>query len=476
MQDAIVLPRAGRAARDVPMRARPALMRSVTLRSAMLLLLDAAAVVAVAVLTPMPARLHFRLAFALCLAVLTAAMGGGEGLRIGALNRRLHPRRDAEESVWRFLAALVIMRLVAGLLDRGGLITAGWMAADGLATPAVLAGLRLARWKAAGARGTGEAIVILDEPVDERGLEAALAMHGIAGVAGAYCPRERYNAGSWPVIQAAQLHAVLRDAGANDVVFVRRAADADGEIFAALFRDVFALPVRVWLTMDVESMFAGKLHGAAGRYRLVAMLGEATLSAGNPLKRTFDVVAGAALLMLASPVMALIAAALRVSGTRSVLFRQARIGVGGKPFALLKFRTMNCADDAVFAQARPGDLRVTRVGRWLRKTSLDELPQLVNVVRGEMSLVGPRPHAAATTVEGQSFEAAAKSYRLRYRVKPGMTGLAQIRGQRGATDDVAALERRVASDLEYIESWSLWLDVSILLRTVPAIVRGRNAY
>jgi hypothetical protein len=244
-------------------------------------------------------------------------MGGGQGIyRAGGLNRR----RDAEDCVGRFLAALAIMRLVAGLLDRGGLISAGWMAADGLATSAVLAGLRLARWPAGrGARGAGQAILILDEPVDERGLEAALAAHGIAGgVAGVYCPSGRFHAGKWPAVQAAQLNAVLRDSGVNDVVFVRRAGDQDGEIFAALFRDVFALPVRVWLTLDVESMFAGKLHDAAARYKLVAMLGEATLSAGNPLKRMFDIVAGAMLLALVSPVMAVIAACLRMgcSGRR----------------------------------------------------------------------------------------------------------------------------------------------------------------
>jgi lipopolysaccharide/colanic/teichoic acid biosynthesis glycosyltransferase len=433
--------------------------------------------VVVAALAPMPARLHFRLALAVCLAVLMAAMGGGQGFDRAVGVKRW---RYAEACVGRFLAALAIMRLVAGLLDRGGLMTADWMAADALATSAALAGIRLARWPArAGARGAGGTIVILEGTADERGIEAAILARAVMGaVAGVYSLGGESRAGGWPVIHPGHLNSVLRDGGVSDVVFAGRrdAPHEGGEGFAALFRDMFTLPVRVWLALDVEAVFPGGLPEAAGRYRLVPMLGEATLSAGNPFKRAVDILAGAALLALVSPLLAGIALALRMSGTRDVLFRQMRIGVGGRPFALLKFRTMTGGDDAVFVQARPGDPRVTRLGRWLRRTSLDELPQLVNVVRGEMSLVGPRPHAPATTVAGQNFEAAAKFYRLRYRVKPGMTGLAQIRGQRGATDDVAALERRVTSDLEYIESWSLGLDFLILLRTVPAVLWARNAY
>jgi lipopolysaccharide/colanic/teichoic acid biosynthesis glycosyltransferase len=212
------------------------------------------------------------------------------------------------------------------------------------------------------------------------------------------------------------------------------------------------------------------------RQAVVPMFGETSPSMGDFLKRGLDVVAGAALVGGLGPLMAVIALALVASGAKSVLFRQVRVGAGGREFTLLKFRTMACGDEAPFAQAVPGDPRVTRIGRWLRKTSLDELPQLFNVLSGEMSLVGPRPHAPETKVAGKSLEEAAKFYRLRYLVKPGMTGLAQVRGLRGATGDVRALRRRVASDLEYIERWSIWLDLLILIRTLPAVLRPRNAY
>lgn len=122
------------------------------------------------------------------------------------------------------------------------------------------------------------------------------------------------------------------------------------------------------------------------------------------------------------------------------------------------------------------DPRVTAIGRILRRLSLDEFLQLVNVIKGEMSLVGPRPHAAETTVEGILFEDAVQSYPHRYAAKPGMTGLAQIRGHRGQTRTIKQLEDRVASDIEYIQNWSIWLDLYILVKTIPAILKRENAY
>jgi lipopolysaccharide/colanic/teichoic acid biosynthesis glycosyltransferase len=200
------------------------------------------------------------------------------------------------------------------------------------------------------------------------------------------------------------------------------------------------------------------------------------VSSLNPTKRVFDVLAASLLLLALAPLLLIAAALVKASGDGPVIFRQSRIGAQGRIFIVLKFRTMVFAPGAPFAQAECYDTRVTRIGRFLRRSSLDELLQLINVIKGEMSLVGPRPHAPETAVEGVRFEDAVRLYRLRHRVKPGMTGLAQIRGQRGATPHVTTLEQRLASDLEYIHSWSLWLDVLILLRTIPAIVRPQNAW
>jgi len=189
-----------------------------------------------------------------------------------------------------------------------------------------------------------------------------------------------------------------------------------------------------------------------------------------PGKRLFDL-AGALLLLAAlSPVLVAIAAAIAATRSGPVLYRQQRTGAGGRLFWLYKFRTMRHVPAAPFAQAQHEDPRVTRLGRWLRLTSLDELPQLYNILRGEMSLVGPRPHAPETAIGSLRFADAHRLYRARECVRPGLTGLAQIRGQRGPTPTLASLEQRLASDLEYIERRSFRLDVLILIRSVPALV------
>lgn len=152
-----------------------------------------------------------------------------------------------------------------------------------------------------------------------------------------------------------------------------------------------------------------------------------------------------------------------------VLFRQRRVGFDNKEFVIYKFRTMKVMEDGEeVVQARFADERVTRVGRLLRRSSIDELPQLLNVIRGDMSFVGPRPHAVAHHYQ---YEALIASYALRHHVKPGLTGMAQIRGLRGETRELTQMERRVEQDLWYITHWSMWLDLSIMVRTCLVLLR-----
>ncbi len=192
------------------------------------------------------------------------------------------------------------------------------------------------------------------------------------------------------------------------------------------------------------------------------------------LKRAFDLIVATFLLALFSPLLALIAFLVRVDSHGPIFFRQQRIGQGGRLFDIVKFRTMHVlenGDDVV--QACKDDMRVTRVGRWLRKASLDELPQLVNVIRGEMSLVGPRPHAV---VHDRHYATLIEDYVLRQRVKPGITGWAQVNGFRGATPTLEAMQARVLYDVWYAKHASLAFDLRILLRTPFEMVRRRNAY
>ena len=191
-------------------------------------------------------------------------------------------------------------------------------------------------------------------------------------------------------------------------------------------------------------------------------------------KRILDVVVAGFLLLLLAPLLVAVAIAVRLDSAGPVLFRQHRCGFNGRSFVIWKFRTMSVLEDgSSLAQAQRSDRRATRIGRWLRRTSIDELPQLLNVLNGSMSLVGPRPHALA---HENQFEKAVRNYAYRRRVKPGLTGWAQVNGCRGPTPTTAVIERRVEYDLWYIDNWSLGLDFSILLRTPIEVLRARNAF
>jgi Undecaprenyl-phosphate glucose phosphotransferase len=191
------------------------------------------------------------------------------------------------------------------------------------------------------------------------------------------------------------------------------------------------------------------------------------------LKRVFDIGAASLALLLLAPVFVLVALAIRLDSRGPVFFRQRRYGFNQEPFRIYKFRSMRTLeDDRTLKQATRGDSRITRVGRILRRTNLDELPQLVNVLLGDMSLVGPRPHALA---HDQAFERDIALYARRHNVRPGITGWAQVNGWRGETDTPAKIEGRVHHDLYYIDNWSLLLDLTIIVKTLFSRRAYRNA-
>jgi Undecaprenyl-phosphate glucose phosphotransferase len=203
------------------------------------------------------------------------------------------------------------------------------------------------------------------------------------------------------------------------------------------------------------------------------------------VKDTFDRVMAALLLLLALPTMAVTAGFIKWDSPGPVFFRQKRLGFNGRPFEILKFRTMTQSSNGRLAlqQARRSDRRITRIGGFLRRSSLDELPQLINVLRGDMSLVGPRPHPMWTRASelwpehgDQPLESILQDYASRHQVKPGITGWAQVRGCRGETETVDKMARRVEHDLHYIENWSLWLDLKILSLTVITVLMGDDAH
>jgi putative colanic acid biosysnthesis UDP-glucose lipid carrier transferase len=192
------------------------------------------------------------------------------------------------------------------------------------------------------------------------------------------------------------------------------------------------------------------------------------------LKRLEDLVLATILLTLASPIMFASAIAIKLTSQGPILFRQWRYGLNGQAIKVYKFRTMKvCEDGYRFSQAIKDDPRVTCIGAFLRQTSLDELPQLINVIQGRMSLVGPRPHPVALNEE---YRKLVPGYMLRHKVKPGITGLAQVNGLRGETDTLDKMKRRVELDLQYLQRWSVFLDLKIICQTIWKNAWRTNAY
>lgn len=280
----------------------------------------------------------------------------------------------------------------------------------------------------------------------------------------------------WPRLHGLAALRRMVAQGEADLLLVALPERADRSI-AALLRVMAGLALDIWLAPDIARLYAApaRLSSLGGlpflHLQERPMAGSAAL-----LKRSEDLLLGLPLLVLAAPLMLVIALAVRLTSPGPAFFVQPRLGLNRRVILVRKFRTMHMEDGDADGrqQAVAADRRVTRLGRFLRRTSLDELPQLLNVVGGSMSLVGPRPHALGTCAAGRPFAEAAADYAARHRVKPGMTGWAQIRGWRGETDTVEKLRQRVAHDLDYIAHWSLWLDLRILALTLRAMWRGEG--
>ena len=193
------------------------------------------------------------------------------------------------------------------------------------------------------------------------------------------------------------------------------------------------------------------------------------------IKRTEDLVLGTLFLAIALPMMVLVGIAIKLTSRGPIIFKQRRYGLDGEEIVVYKFRSMTVTEDSDdnIKQATKNDARITPLGGFLRKSSLDEFPQLINVLQGRMSLVGPRPHAVA---HNEMYRQLIKGYMVRHKVQPGITGLAQVEGWRGETEDLAAMEKRIEFDLEYLRKWSLILDLEIIFRTLFKFWRQPTAY
>jgi len=232
-----------------------------------------------------------------------------------------------------------------------------------------------------------------------------------------------------------------------------------------------ALPVPVYLLPDefVGSFLAGKIE-TIGTARAVELQRAPLTKVEQTVKRLVDVLIAGIVLVMLFPLLLMAALAIKLDSNGPVIFKQRRNGFNGSTFFMYKFRTMHVLEDGEqIIQASRNDPRVTRMGRWLRQLSVDELPQLFNVLRGDMSLIGPRPHALAHDKHYQDLVA---NYAFRHHVKPGITGWAQVNGLRGETPTIDSMAERIKYDLWYIDHWSLWLDLKIFFRTALIVLLG----
>ena len=267
-----------------------------------------------------------------------------------------------------------------------------------------------------------------------------------------------------------ELVATARQFEPDEIALVFRSDEADeidriADALAVIPAGMKLLPE----SGRLGALRAGSMYGARG----IPLMRPPLATSERILKRALDLTGASILIVALAPILVSIALAIRIQSPGPALFRQTRHGFNQKPFRIFKFRTMSVMEDGNdVTQARTGDPRITRIGHVLRRTNLDELPQLFNVLSGEMSLVGPRPHPVALD---ESFDSRIVHYARRNAIKPGITGWAQVHGLRGETDTIEKMSARVEYDLAYIENWSIGLDFQILLMTVFSRMAYRNA-
>ena len=263
-----------------------------------------------------------------------------------------------------------------------------------------------------------------------------------------------------------------------DLILVSLPLTAEDRVLH-MVRKLWVLPVDVRLAAHMSKLrFRPRAYSYIGNVPVLDIFDKPIADWNMVMKSTFDFVAGGLIMLAAMPVMLATAIAIKLDTRGPVFFRQRRLGFNNEVIEVFKFRSLRHehADPLARNVVTKNDHRVTRVGRFIRKTSIDELPQLLNVLRGELSLVGPRPHAVEATTANKLWEEVVDGYFARHRVKPGITGWAQINGWRGEVNTPEKLQNRVEHDLYYIENWSLLFDLYILMRTPFALLKTENAY
>lgn len=428
------------------------------------------------------------------LLALAASIGAGTGCIVLASQGgyALDRLRSLQSQTWAILKAV--------LLAESALITCLFLAnagappirafpfAFGASALLLLAGFRLGlralirRWTKAGHFRRRIAVVAVND-FSQKFIERLQAEPDAFEIIGVYDDR-------LPAGRVSSLHAntrvrgtiadLVRDSREEkvDVIAVALPLSAVQRI-SIILEQLSSTVADVCLTTDLAGLtYRDDQFGAVGSNTVIS-IGEAPLKAWQIAnKACFDFVVGTIAIAILSPLFALLALAIRLDSKGPILFRQPRLGFNNRMFICYKFRTMHADMTDVMAdrQTIREDPRITRVGKWMRRLSFDELPQLLNVMNGTMSLVGPRPHAPNTKAAEKLFAEVVQRYALRHRVKPGITGWAQVNGWRGETATIEQIENRVSCDLFYIDNWSIFFDLKIVAMTITREILSRHAF
>jgi len=310
--------------------------------------------------------------------------------------------------------------------------------------------------------------IIADDP----GLLETLVRHGLQPVQHFVLPANHNHTKR----QRAVIAQAISSVRGSDVEEIVVAADLQHwPELSDLLSDLRVLPLPVNLVPagQLSELFKLPSHTIGETVTIELQRGPRTLLE-RAIKRISDLIIASIALIALIPLFTMTAIAIKLDSPGPIIFRQRRRGFNGRPFQILKFRTMSVLeDDENIVQATPNDIRITPIGNWLRRTSIDELPQLINVLQGSMSVVGPRPHAMA---HDSKFDKVVGNYAYRHHVKPGLTGWAQVHGNRGQTPTLWDIEQRIKLDLWYIDNWNLSVDLKILFMTATELITGKNAY
>jgi Undecaprenyl-phosphate glucose phosphotransferase len=318
-------------------------------------------------------------------------------------------------------------------------------------------------------------VLLIGEPVRCTQIAMRLKHRGIQAVE-AFTPPAAFYAASKDDQErdARVLVDACRSLDIQDILIL---ADGDDWIRTIRLTNLLSeLPVGLHIVpSDSDAFFSTSRILDFGNVTTIQVAHPPLSALDQAVKRTFDLCAAISGLALLSPLFLIVSIAIKLDSPGPVFFRQLRHGYNKEPIWVFKFRSMNVMENSneFIKQAQRNDPRVTRVGRVLRRTNIDEIPQLINVLRGEMSIIGPRPHAAA---HNKLFEQLIPPYSRRHRIKPGISGWAQVNGYRGETDTIEKMQRRLEYDLHYIENWSLWFDLKIVFMTLFSKRTYTNAY